>query len=223
MQRIRGHLVATEMVALADGPLTMLRPVRGEALLDDPRVIERFEEDEYMPYWAQIWSAARVLAAEVAAWPPANPDRPETVLELGAGLGLVGLAAARRGYRVTLSDHDEDALAFARESALANGLAPPQTRVIDWRSPPLEPRVDRIVAADVLYETRHLEPVALCIQQQLALDGFALICDVHRRTADPFPQVAHRAGLQVAVRDVEVVDPGASHPSAGRLFEVRHA
>jgi methylase of polypeptide subunit release factors len=88
------------------------------------------------------------------------PRPRRSVLELGAGLGLVGLAAARRGYRVTLTDHDADALAFARETARVNGLAIPQTRVVDWRSPPLEVRMDRIVAADVLYESRHLEPVA---------------------------------------------------------------
>jgi predicted nicotinamide N-methyase len=44
------------------------------------------------------------------------------VLEVGAGLGLAGLALAQAGFRVVITDYDEDALAFVRASAERNGL-----------------------------------------------------------------------------------------------------
>ena len=82
-----------------------------------------------------------------------------TALELGCGLGLVGLVAAGLGWRVVVSDYDEDALAFALENARRAGVVV-ETRVVDWRRSYPELRVGRILGADVLYEARNLEPVA---------------------------------------------------------------
>jgi len=47
------------------------------------------------PYWAHLWSGAVVLAAAV-------PRGARRVLELGCGLGLPGLTAARRDASTTL-------------------------------------------------------------------------------------------------------------------------
>src|SRR5260370_32539219 len=66
------------------------------------------------PYWAHLWSGAVVLAAAV-------PRGARRVLELGCGLGLPGLTAARRRARVTLVDRGPAALALARPSARAHG------------------------------------------------------------------------------------------------------
>ena len=49
--------------------------------------------------------------------------------------------------------------------------------LIDWRTCRLT--VDRIVAAEVLYETRNAEPVARFVSQHLAPPD-ALICDRNR-------------------------------------------
>src|SRR5205823_1340034 len=48
------------------------------------------DEPPEPPYWAHLWSGAVVLAAAV-------PRSARRVLELGCGLGLPGLTAARRG------------------------------------------------------------------------------------------------------------------------------
>ena len=74
------------------------------------------DEPPEPPYWAHLWSGAVVLAAAV-------PRSARRVLELGCGLGLPGLTAARRGARVTFVDRVPAALAFVRASARANGLA----------------------------------------------------------------------------------------------------
>ena len=111
----RGFAVESESVRVGERVYDLLRPSNGDALLDDPRVIGRFERDEYLPYWATLWPAALFLADVVAAWGPVVTDgaRPE-VLELGCGLGLAGLVALGLGYCIVLSDYDEDALAFAQ-------------------------------------------------------------------------------------------------------------
>ncbi|RMF85279.1 MAG: methyltransferase domain-containing protein, partial [Planctomycetota bacterium] len=137
----------------------LIGPANYESLVDDPRVVRRFEQDEFMPYWAEFWPASLVLAERVGAWPTAGDDAPR-VLELGCGLGLVSLVAAARGYRVVASDYEPDALAFVEENARRNTLPAPELRFVDWRRTYPDLRVERIVASDVLYETRCLRPVA---------------------------------------------------------------
>jgi SAM-dependent methyltransferase len=217
MERFRQYVVRWERVQVGGREYELLMPANSEALLEDPRVLARFERDEYMPYWANLWPAAKLLAREVAAWPLVAPGEvsPE-VVELGCGLGLVGLVAAQRGYRVTLSDHDEDALAFAVESARRNGITPPATRILDWRETYADVRPERILAADVLYEQRHLAPLAAFVREHLAPGGFALLADPGRGTADQFPCVAEAAGLRIGVQVVPAVDGW----STGRLFRV---
>ena len=56
----------------------------------DRRALLAGDDPPEPPYWAHLWSGARVLADAV-------PARPGRDLELGCGLGLPGLVAARRG------------------------------------------------------------------------------------------------------------------------------
>lgn len=223
LETFRGFTTRTERVTVGGRTYDLLVPADGDALLDDARVAARFEQDEYMPYWATLWPAAILLADTVAKWKPAtSKSTTATVLELGCGVGLVGLVAARLGYRVTLSDHDEDALAFALENADRNNLPAPSTCRLDWRETHDGPRVDYILAADVLYETRNLKPVAEFVQRHLKADGSALLCDPNRATADPFAHVAQSCGLAVDVTPVERPGVDANVTIRGRIYDLRH-
>ncbi len=127
--------------------LSLLRPVAPDALLDEAA----FARDEFLPYWAELWPAATALAA---ALPGVAGLR---VVELGCGLGLPSLVAAARGADVTASDWAEDAVELLRENASRNGLVL-RAEVRDWREPWPE-RFDVVLAADVLYERRNVEPL----------------------------------------------------------------
>lgn len=223
MEQFRGHAVRVEHVVVGGRGYDLLAPAKGEALLDDPRVIKRFERDEYMPYWAILWPAALLLAEAVARWPRVlHTGSPPGVLELGCGLGLVGLVAAARGYRVTVSDHDRDALAFTQENALRNGLPVPAARPIDWRGDDDCLQVDRVLAADVLYEGRNLRPVADSIRRHLKSDGFALVSDPNRQTANAFDAVAREQGLTATVEPAEIATAPNALPIRGRIFRLVH-
>ena len=71
-------------------PLTFWLPPDLDALID----VEAFEADERIPYWANVWESAIVLAEDVAAM-EADGRR---LLELGAGLALPAVVAQRRGF-----------------------------------------------------------------------------------------------------------------------------
>jgi 2-polyprenyl-3-methyl-5-hydroxy-6-metoxy-1,4-benzoquinol methylase len=223
VERFRGYPVKCRRAEVAGRVLEVLGPTDYEGLLDDPEVIARFEQDEYLPYWAEFWPAALVLADAVAVWDPGEADRGHLrLLELGCGLGVVSLVALQRGYAVTASDYDEDALAFVAESARRNSFSNLVTRHIDWRESYPDLRFDRIVAAEVLYEARSLRPIAEFISRHLSPQGLALICDANRPTADGFPQVAGQVGLTVEQQAHARPDDLGNPAVRARLFRVRH-
>jgi predicted nicotinamide N-methyase len=143
--------------------LDLLRPEAPEALIDE----DAFAEDEFLPYWAELWPAATALAESL-------PDvRGLRLVELGCGLGVTSLVAAARGAAVVATDWAEDAIALLRQNAERNGLEL-RAEVRDWREPWSE-RFDLAVAADVLYERRNVEPVLARLREvaPVALVGLA--------------------------------------------------
>jgi predicted nicotinamide N-methyase len=108
-------------------------PAVPDAFLEDPDVHAAFDRDEYMPYWAYLWPAALKMVATIlkSEWPPQAE-----VLEIGAGIGIVGLAGLARGLNVTISDYEPKAVELALYNARRNGFTQGQGLVLDWRSPP---------------------------------------------------------------------------------------
>ena len=149
-----GDLVE-EVVPLRDRELAVLRPRDSEALLR----AEAFEHEELLPYWAELWPSGVALARAVAV----SAFRGRRVLEIGCGgLALPSIAAALAGARVLATDWSPDAVALAERNAERNG-AQIETLVCSWESPgPLLERGpwDLVLAADVLYERRHVALLA---------------------------------------------------------------
>ncbi|MCU1678434.1 MAG: Methyltransferase type 12 [Frankiales bacterium] len=173
-----------EVVDLRDGrpSLTIVRPASSEALIDDDAFAQH---DEYLPYWAELWPSAVALARWLAA-PGAEALAGVRVLELGCGLGLPSLAAARAGADVVATDWSADAIDAVRRNACANDLEV-VARAADWREvdalTALAP-FDLVLAADVLYEARHRDPLLRLID---ALNApRVLLADPSRSTAGPF-------------------------------------
>lgn len=225
VETFRGYPVRKQRFVIGTEEIVLLGPANHDELIDDPRVAERFEQNEFMPYWAQVWPAALLLADEIARWDRVMdlpPSQRPTVLELGCGLGLASLLAARRGYRVVASDYDSDALAFLRESAKRNAIPTLRTRALDWNKTHAQLSFDRIIASDVTYETRNLRPIAAFIHNHLTPDGFAVIADWNRTTADAFDSIARHSGLDVREEPRErsgILD--SDEPIRGRLFRLR--
>lgn len=161
-----------------------------DALID----VAAFEADERIPYWAQVWESALVLAEDVSC----VEGRGRSCLELGCGLGLPSIVAARRGFAATASDYEEAALEGVRFNAARNGAAGLATLLLDWRRLPDDPpRYDLVVAADVLYEKHHATALAAVIARTLATGGEAWVADPGRARAVEFEPAARAAGLTV--------------------------
>ena len=137
--------IAVERVPLGDRPVTVARPADWQVL----REVEA-EHGRDAPYWAILWPSGEALAHAVADEPPPPGAR---VLELGCGLALPSVAAARAGADVLATDGSTDAIAFAAHT-LALDEQVGDVAAIDWREPRLlleRGPWDLVLAADVLY------------------------------------------------------------------------
>src|SRR5436309_7520600 len=154
-----------EKVIIEDRTYLIDRPAQSDRLLDHPAVHEAFDRDEYMPYWADLWPAARMLAKAILRepWTPGTE-----ALEIGCGLGLPGIVALSVGLRVTFSDYDPCALRFAADNARLNGFDAFETCQLDWRHPPADRRFPLILGADLTYELRNIDPLGGFLNRMLA-------------------------------------------------------
>ena len=200
--------IVRERVLIEGRTFVIQRPAKSEHLIDHPAVRSAFAADEYLPYWADLWPAARMLAKVLLreSWKPGTE-----ALEVGCGLGLPGVVALSAGLRVTFSDYDRTALRFAADNARLNGFSDFKTLVLDWRAPPSDLKVPVVLASDIAYEQRHVEPLVNVIAAVLAPGGVCLLTDHDRLPAQAFREALAGAGLGYNAAVVR-----ASEPSGGR-------
>jgi predicted nicotinamide N-methyase len=203
LERLRGEFeVESTEVSVAGRLVTIHHPRSAEALIDE----NAFDNDERLPYWADIWPAAGVLANRIVAMSPGD----RRFLELGCGAGLGSVAAAMAGFDVTATDYYEDALRFTALNVLANTGALIHTQVADWRRFPHDlGRFDLVVASDVLYERPYAELIASVIDRTLTARGTAVITDPGRLAAPEFlERCTDRGMISRTVDRVAHQEPG---------------
>ncbi|WP_224703607.1 class I SAM-dependent methyltransferase [Devosia aquimaris] len=111
------------------------------------RLFSEDGDDPPAPYWAYPWAGGLALAHHFAAHPELVAGK--RVLDLGAGSGLVGIAAAQAGALVQAAEIDANGRAAIGLNAAANGVAIP-LREIDLDGPAPK-AIDLIAAGDVFY------------------------------------------------------------------------
>jgi predicted nicotinamide N-methyase len=80
-----------------------------------------YYSDQPPPFWAFTWAGGQALARYILDHPDEVAGR--DVLDLGAGSGLIAIAAAKAGARhVSACDPDRDAIAATGRNAEANGV-----------------------------------------------------------------------------------------------------
>jgi predicted nicotinamide N-methyase len=184
-----------QRVALPRGELRLLQPSEAAELPDDGAV----EWAPIAPYWAVLWRSGVALARDL--------ERGELtglrVVELGCGLAVPSIAAARGGASVLATDAEPEALALAGRNAEANGVRV-ETALAEWSSPAslLESApFDLVLAADVLYER---PAVATLLDLLPRLAPRVLLADPGRPAAAPFIERA-RERWRVGTRGDGVV------------------
>jgi ETFB lysine methyltransferase len=185
----RRFRTTTRELEVAGRVVSLLMPANADDLISEAD----FDRDERLPYWADLWPSARILAEELAVM----RLRGQRVLELGCGLGLVAMGAVIGGADVTATDYYEDATRFALVNVAAATGRLIETRMVNWIDlPPDLGKFDVVIASDVLYEHRYASLVANAIASTLRRGGEAIVADPGRIALQEFLDECSRRGLQ---------------------------
>lgn len=204
-------------VALDALDVLLWRAVELERFVDVPALLGADAPPE-PPYWMHLWPGALALARRVAA--AAGVGQGTRVLELGCGLGLPALTAARRGAAVTACDWRREPLVVLHRSAADNRVAVAGVQM-DWTAPALRGVFDLCLGADVGYDTAAAPALAAALGQLLPPGGTAWLADSVNtaRTALADALVAH--GFAVRVSETREEEDG--HPVWVRLIEAQRS
>lgn len=188
----RGFTVADETVTIGTGDkqreITLKKPSNADHLISEADYVI----DERLPYWADLWPSARVLATAMLE----EHGEGRTLLELGCGLGLDTIAAMMAGFDVTATDYYEQAIHMTRANAARNLEREPTVRMVNWRHWPEDiGQFDVVMAADVLYEKEYAPLVAQCIARAMKPGGVAIVADPGRLALPAFREALEPNGL----------------------------
>ena len=131
-------------------------------------------------YWRRVWPAGLGLAAYIIKRFRAKGLGGYRVLDLGCGVGLIGIVCQQLGARVTFLDRERRALAAVRRNCRLNGLGKAQTISGDWNHGGQRlPRAayDMVVGGDVVYDELEWKAICSALTRALRVDGIALLAD----------------------------------------------
>jgi predicted nicotinamide N-methyase len=162
------------------------------------------------PYWAYQWAGGMVLARYIL-------DHPVTVaglrvLDLGAGSGLVAIAAAKAGAStITAAEINPHGLAALALNAAVNGVAITAAGDDLLGGPP--PDTDVIAVSDLFYAEDLADHVLPFLDRCLAAGITILIGDPYRKPL-PLPRLE-------LIAEYEVPDFGSKALVRSGVFSLR--
>lgn len=191
--QLRDYPLTSTLVKLKTGRVQL-------TLIEEPDwFLDRLSREDgegklYLPYWTYLWESSIGLARHVETL---GADlREAQTLEIGCGFGLTGIVACRVGARVVFTDAERDALHFAQHNAAQNGVEARADFVqMDWNTPCFNRKFHYILAADVIYEEHHWQPIVTLLQDYLTPNGIALFSEPNRKNAVGFFKLLNANGF----------------------------
>jgi predicted nicotinamide N-methyase len=143
------------------------------------------------PFWIRLWDAAMVLAYVLGTQ---RNTEGKQLLELGAGLGAPGLAAAAAGFTVTISDYEDIIMDFQKVSAAASGLQGIKFVHLDWLEPQTLEPFDVLAGAEILFRDDFFQPLLNIFSTLLKPGGTIFLAhDATRQSLPKFLKLADKA------------------------------
>lgn len=213
-----GLVVALDVVASLDAAIDAL-VARAGGELDDAEVLR------LTPYFATLWPAGRALAQWVGERP--NQVRGRRIVELGCGLGLPSLVAARLGGHVHACDNHPDVAPLLRHNAALND-ATITYHALDLADPAALAALgefDLVLASDVVYESGLAGQVAPALARLCRPRGQIVLADPGRPLLQDTTSALEALGFrsELEARHVRRGDDPAAAGGAGEqdIFVLR--
>jgi predicted nicotinamide N-methyase len=217
MEILRALPTVRDRVIVEGREFLIEHPDEAHRIPNHPSVRTTFGEGEYIPFWTDLWPAARMLAKVLLREPlPAGAE----ALEVGCGLGLPGVVALACRLCVTFSDYDSAALEFAARNARLNGFEDFRVLRLDWRDPPADLRVPVVLGSDLIYEVASVAPLVGLLKRVLLPGGLCLLTDQERVPSHHLRDTLAAEGLEFTTQTVRAGEPGGRRHK-GTLYRIR--
>jgi len=215
---IKANMRLVPVTALAEIRFYTAHPGSGLRRLVDPEDDAGEDAPEPQPpYWAYAWAGGAVLARHILDNPMTVVGR--RVLDLGAGSGIVGIAAAKAGAsEVIAAEIDRNGVAAIGLNAAANGVEITIVEKDITTGPP--PAVDLVLAGDVFYSREVALRVIPFLDRCLAAGIDVLVGDPRRHD---LPLSRLRLLAEYQVPDFGDAKGAETRPSGVFSFEAETA
>lgn len=194
--------LCVEQIVLAGQRMRWYRASNPEPLLEEAVSPSSIPAADIDPFWAADWRAAFGMDDYLNHF-DCDGTR---ILELGAGSGRAGIAAAMRGALVTITDTVDLAMLVARlNSYLVRDRV--TIRRLRWAEELLdEPAFPLVIGSDLVYDPSHFPQLEQCARQHLAPGGHWLLSEPQRHTGDRFAKWIIEAGWKCDIHLLDLKD-----------------
>jgi predicted nicotinamide N-methyase len=211
---IRANLPVAAVPGIPEIRLHKASPTSGLS-----RLARRDEDGFRPPYWAHYWAGGLALARYVLDNPSVVAGR--RVLDLGAGSGLVGIAAAKAGAReVVAAEIDRYAVAALKLNMELNGAS---ISILHGDiTGNAAPEVDVILVGDLFYASDLSERVAAFLERCSNRGIRALVGDPWRASL-PLSRLTELARYAVSEGGSCAMQPSGVFAFMPRLSRARQS
>ena len=191
-------------------PLTLqtilLRGTQIELYVPDEEALKDAYEKRTIlfPYWGKVWASAQAMAEYLILHPEYTANK--TIIELGAGLGLPSLIAARNAASVLCTDYEGEAVTVAQQSALHHHIKKFSAEVLDWNAMPDHLAADVLMLSDINYEPAAFDTLMKIIMVFLQKGSTVILSTPQRLMAKDF--VASLLVYCIAQEEIQIEQEG---------------
>ena len=171
-------------------------------------VVVKIEQEGQVGIGGMVWDASLILAKFLYCNRDSVFARVRTVLEVGSGTGICGLACALMSekLRVTLSDLDSH-LPLIRTNIDINATTNVNCEEIDWFNSTDEKKYDMVIGSDCVYDVELFEPLLDTLDKVTTKDSVVFLCNELRMTRDlGFYKIAQRKGWTLTILPEYMLD-----------------
>lgn len=204
--------VEFQTVSVGDASFEVLQIKNMQQYIDRLMDKTRSGKTIALPLWAKIWPASLVMGHSLANFPL---EEECAVLEIGGGSALTAMVLAKRGYAVTITDIDQDALLFSRINALKNDLGDNVTAISTDFKDATGNRFGCIVGCEMLYDESQFDQLAAFIDGNLVLGEAGeviLSLDLKRAAKNFFTQCSQGFNMMKSAATFKDQDSGEDKP-----------